>query len=229
MFHPTTRRQGDPVQCGWSIGRAPLRLRGIRFVDGEQGGAPAAPPAGGQAPAGGENPPAPNPAQLAAFYAAQNGGQAPPAAPAPQAPAAPQVQQLQDFTPEQVKQLMGHANDAARDAAAAQEALAAMQQERDDAQAQLAQYQRESAVRTAAGTAANADLLLDSAKFQAAVKDVDLTDGAALTAAVAAFVKDNPAYAAAPTLPNTSGGTPAGSSTTKPNTLEGAIAARLGG
>ncbi len=233
MFHPTTRRQGDPVQCGWSIGRAPLRLRGIRFAEGEGGAAPAGGGEnGGQQPAGAQTPPAPSPAQLAAFYASQNGGQAP--APAqPQAPAQPAAPQpIQGFTPEQVQKLMTESQTAQKAAEEAQTALAALQKERDDAQAQLAEFAREKAVTTAAEGKANAALLLDSTTFQAAVKDIDLTDTAALSAAIEAFVQANPAYAAtpaAPPLPNTSGGTPAGGTTTKPNTLESAIAARLGG
>lgn len=223
------QRYGDPVEVGWKIGHAPLWLRGIRLAEGEGG---ATPPAAPQPPAGAPAPPAPSPSDLAAFYAAQKGGQAPPAAPAPQAP---QVQTVQGFTPEQVQKLMADVDTAGKAAADAQAALAAMQQERDDFQAQVIAFTREKAVQAAADTAekkGNAALLLDSASFQAAIKDIDLGDAAALATAVSEFVDKNPAYAAgpaAPQLPNTSGGTPAGGSTTKPNTLEGAIAARLGG
>ncbi|MFA5608305.1 MAG: hypothetical protein WDA07_14200 [Leucobacter sp.] len=224
----TFRRQGDPVQAGWSIGRAPLALRGIRFADGEGGAPPAAPPsappAGGQPPAGDPNSAAPNPAQLAAFYAGQSGGQTPPAAPTPPAPP---VQQVQGFTPEQVQKLMTESEAAQQAAKEAQDALAKAQQERDEFQAQVTQFAREKAVTTAAADKANAALLLDSASFQAAIKDVDLNDPAALTTAVDAFVNANPAYAAAPNLPGTSGGTPSGGTTDTPKTLEGAIAARL--
>ncbi|UOQ58104.1 hypothetical protein MUN78_04460 [Leucobacter allii] len=125
---------------------------------------------------------------------------------------------------------MSDADAAGKAAADAQAALAAMQAERDEARAQIAEHARTSAITAAAGEKANAALLLDSAKFQAAVKDVDLTDQAALGAAVESFVKDNPAYAAgpaAPALPNTSGGTPAGGTTTKPTTLAGALAAAM--
>jgi hypothetical protein len=189
-MNTTFRHQGDPVQCGWSIGRAPLALRGIRFIEGEGSAPPAAPPAGGgQAPAG-QAPAAPpaSPAAVAAMLA-HLGKANPPAPQAPAQPAAPQ--QIQGFTPEQVQKLMA-------DNAAAQKAL-------DDA------------------------LLLDSAKFQAAVKDVDLADTAKLGAAIEQFVKDHPAYAVAPTppLPHTSGGTPAGGTTTKPTTLQGAVSAAL--
>lgn len=213
------QRYGDPVSVGWSIGHAPHWLRGIRFAEGDGGAPPAAPPAA----------PVPNPAQVAAMVANLN-GQAAPAAPAPQAPAAPPL--VQGFTPEQVQKLMADADTAGKAAAEAQAALAAMQAERDTAQAQVAEHARTSAVTAAATDKANAALLLDSSKFQAAVKDVDLADTAALTAAVTKFVTDNPAYAAtpaAPQLPGTSGPAPAGSTNQTPKTLEGAIAAHLAG
>lgn len=66
-----------------------------------------------------------------------------------------------------------------------------------DAQVQLAIYRN-------AGTAeANADLLVDSSSFRAATKDVDPTDGAAMTTAIKAFVDTNPAFKAAPGTPPT--------------------------
>lgn len=234
MHNPTFQRQGDPAPVGWSIGRAPLALRGIRFAEGEQGGAPAAPPAAGGTPAA-PAPPAPgaSPADVAAMLAALGKGPATPH-PAPAAPAAPAAAPslVQGFTPEQVQKLMADADTQGKLAAEARTTLAAVQKERDDAQAQLATFAREKAVTTAATGKGNAALLLDSASFQAAVKDVDLADAAALTAAVEKFVADNPAYAAAPAapqLPGTSGGTPAGGTTDTPKTLEGAIAARLAG
>lgn len=223
------RRQGDTAQIGYSIGRAPLHLRGIRFADGDGGAPPAAPPAGGgQAPTGPAPAPAASPADVAAMLA-HLGKANPPAPPAPAPPAAPQP--IQGFTPEQVQKLMADGQAAQKAADEAQAALAALQKERDDAQAQLAGFQRERAVSTAAEGKANAALLLDSARFQAAMKDVDLNDAAALGAAVDAFVKDNPAYAATPAtppLPRTSGGTPAGGTTTQPTTLNGAVAAAMG-
>ncbi len=228
MSKHNIQRQGDPAQVGWQIGRAPLWLRGIRLAENGDGGNGGE---GGQQqtqqPAGSSSPPAPNPAQVAAFYAAQNGGQAP----APQQPAAPAaVQQIQGFTPEQVQKLMSDAETAAKTAADAQAALAAAQQERDEFQAQVTQFAREKAVTVAADGKGNASLLLDSASFQSAIKDIDLANADALKPAVAEFVDKNPAYAAtpAPQLPHTSGGTPAGGSTDSPKTLEGAIAARLG-
>jgi hypothetical protein len=222
MSMNTFRRQGDPAQVGWQTGRTPLWLRGIRLAEGEGGAAPAGTP---QPPAGTPNPPAPSPAQVAAFYAAQNGGQAPaPAQPAAPAPTPAAVQQVQGFTPEQVKKLMADAATAQKAAADAQTALATAQKERDEFQAQVTQFAREKAVTTAADGKGNAALLLDSATFQAAIKDVDLNDPAALTAAVEAFVQANPAYAAtpAPALPGTSGGTPSGGAVT---TLEQQLAA----
>ena len=105
MSNSSFRRQGDPAQTGYSIGRAPLHLRGIRFADGDGGAPPAAPPAsGGQAPAG-PVPAAPgaSPADVAAMLA-HLGKANPPAPPAPAPPAAPQP--IQGFTPEQVQKLM---------------------------------------------------------------------------------------------------------------------------
>lgn len=232
MFQSSTRTAGDPVEVGWSIGHAPLWLRGIRLIEGEGGSAPAGGEGGqGGAPAGNETPPAASPTDVAAMLAALGKTNAPAAASTPQEPATPQVQQLQGFTPEQVQKLMTESQTAQQAAQDAQIALAAMQKERDEAQAQIAAHARESAVTTAADGKANAALLLDSAKFQAAVKDIDLTDAAKLGAAVEQFVKDNPAYAAvaAPSLPGTSGAAPTGGTTTKPTTLEGAVAARLAG
>lgn len=222
MHENSFRRQGDPVTIGWGIGRAPLALRGIRFADGENGGTPAAP----AVPAAPATQPAgtPNPASVAAMVASVNG------TPAPAAPA-PQIQTIQGFTTEQVQKLMA-------DNTAAQQALAAMQTERDEARTerdtfkgQVAEHARVGAITTAAADKANAALLLDSSKFQAAIKDLDVTDAAKIGAAVDQFVKDNPAYAAtpaAPAIPHTSGGTPAGGTTSKPNTLQAAVAARLG-
>lgn len=66
-----------------------------------------------------------------------------------------------------------------------------------DAQVQLAIY------RNAASAEANADLLVDSQRFRDATKDVDPTDAAAMTAAITAFVEQNPAFKAAPGTPPT--------------------------
>lgn len=216
------QRQADPVAVDWSIGRAPLALRGIRFAEGE-GGAPPAAPAATSDPAAAA---APNPAQLAAFYAAQHGSLPPNPSPAAAAPAP-----IQGFTPEQVQKLMTEGQSFQKAAEEAQAALTAMQKERDEAQAQIAQFAREKAVTAAAAEKANPALLLDSASFQAAIKDLDLTDAEKLGAAITEFVAANPAYAAtpaaaAPTLPGSSGAAPTGgSTTTKPTSLGGAIAA----
>ncbi|QIK63844.1 hypothetical protein G7068_12060 [Leucobacter viscericola] len=202
-----TFRQGEPATVGWSIGRAPLALRGIRFADGENGAAPAA-PAGGEAASS-----AASPADVAAMLATLGKATPPAAAPAPQAPAAPQ--QIQGFTPEQVQKLMTENQTALKAAEDAQAARAAAEKALGEATAQVASFQRDSAVRTAAGDIANAALLLDSASFQAAIKDVDLADSAALNAAVTTFVDANPAYAAGPTLPGTSGEPHQGEPTTR--------------
>ncbi|QIK64156.1 hypothetical protein G7068_13815 [Leucobacter viscericola] len=218
-MNTSTFRQGEPATVGWSIGRAPLALRGIRFADGENGAAPAA-PAGGEAASS-----AASPADVAAMLATLGKATPPQAAPAPEAPAA--AQQIQGFTPEQVQKLMTENQTALKAAEDAQAALAAAEKARDEASAQVASFQRDSAVRTAAGDTANAALLLDSASFQASIKEVDLTDTAALGAAVKAFVDANPAYAAAPTLPGTSGATPSGGTNNTPKTLDGVVAAAM--
>ena len=110
----TTRfqRQGDPVNIGYSIGHAPLALRGIRFVEGDGGAPPAAPPAGGQEPPAAA-PPA-SPADVASMFQALGKAAVPTQPQAPAQPAAPQ--QIQGFTPEQVQKLMA-------DNAAAQKAI----------------------------------------------------------------------------------------------------------
>lgn len=211
------QRHGDPVEVGWKIGHTPLWLRGIRLAEGEGGSAPAGTPAEPAAPAA-------SPADVAAMLASLKGTQ-PPATPAAPAPV------VQGFTPDQVQKLMA-------DNSAAKQALEAMQaerdaarQERDGFKGELSGLQREKAVTTAAEGKANAALLLDSSKFQAAIKDLDLTDSAKLGAAVEAFIKDNQAYAVAPAaapLPHTSGGAPVGGSTEKPKTIAGAVAAAMG-
>lgn len=214
------QRHGDPVGVGWKIGHAPLWLRGIRCAEGDGAAPPAAPPV---APAA----PAPNPAQVAAFYAAQQGTQAPAASPSP-TPQAP-TQVVQGIAPEQMQKLIDDA--VAKAAGDHNAALVKVQEERDTALAQIAEQARTSAITTAVDGKANAALLLDSAKFQAAIKDLDISDTAKLGATVEQFVKDNPAYAATPAtpqLPGTSGTAPTGGATTKPTTLAGALAAAMG-
>ena len=239
MSSNSFQRQGDPVEVGWSIGHAPLWLRGIRLVEGEGGSTPSGTggenpqggQSGGQAPQGGQQQPtggAPTPAQVAAFYAAQNGGQAPqPQAPAQQA--APQPQTVQGFTPEQVQKLLEQNSELQKQFEQTQKERDEARGERDGFKGQIDEHTRARAITTAAGDKANAGLLLDSAKFQTAIKEVKLDDPAALTAAVEKFVAENPAYAAGPKLPGSSGAAPTGGTTTKQPTLQGAVAAHYGG
>ena len=92
-----------------------------------------------------------------------------------------------------------------------------------DAQVQLAIY------RTAAAAEANADLLVDSSSFRAATKDVDPTDATAMTAAIKAFVEQNPAFKASPGTPPTPPfpGGPRTPAPTRAGSLGEAIAAKI--
>lgn len=70
--------------------------------------------------------------------------------------------------------------------------------ERDAATATAAQAARELAIfKAAAAAGANPNALLDSNSFTASVKDIDPTDGAAITAAITAAVQANPTLKAA--------------------------------
>ena len=87
-------------------------------------------------------------------------------------------------------------------------------------------------IRTAAShtdVKGDADLLLDSSKLRAALKDVDMTDAEKVRPVVQQFVKDNPRYGTAPTAaPSSGGGTPRGATGgTPPKGLEGAVAAAM--
>lgn len=223
MNTSTTRHAGDPAHVGWTIGRTPLWLRGIRLAEGEQSTPPA-----GQAPV--ETPPAapaapaaPSPETMAAQLTPQ-----PPAAPAPAAtPATPPAQEP-TFSQSYVHELREEAKANRLAHETAQQARETAEKELATAQAKLASFARESAVRTASDGIANPTLLLDSQQFAQSIAEVNLDDPEAVKAAITAFVEKNSAYAATSPLPGTSGGTPSGGTSQKPNTLEGAIAARLG-
>lgn len=230
MSSNSFQRQGDPVEVGWSIGHAPLWLRGIRLVEGEGGSAPAGGDGGqGGAPAGGETPPAASPTDVAAMLAALGKTSTAPAVPAPQAAPQPTPQQIQGFTPEQVQKLLEQNSDLQKQFEETQKERDEARQERDGFKGQVDEHARTTAITAAAGEKANAGLLLDSAKFQTAIKDVKLDDPAALTAAVEKFVTENPAYAVGPKLPGSSGATPTGGTTTSTRkSIDGAVAAAMG-
>ena len=229
MKNSTTQRQGDPLEVGgWQTAWA--AIRGHRFAEGEGGAAPAGGGEGGtggdggqQAPGAAPTPPtppaAPSPAILAAQAAAQaqqQGTQATGADPDPEMFSRDYVHELR----EEAKTNRVSRQEAETRATAAEQQLA-------EAQAQLAAFQRESAVRAASEGIANPALLLDSASFQQTISQVDPADTQAVKTAIQAFVEQNSAYAANP-LPGSSGGTPTGGTGQTPKTLEGAIAARLG-
>jgi len=112
------------------------------------------------------------------------------------------------------------------------EQLKAAVAERDAAVAKVRDTAVELAVYRSAGKAgADPDALLDSRAFLAAVKDLDpdaADFGDKVTAAIRAAVKSNPKLAA--TLsPGRQGADHTGGRTTKPKTLQDAVARRLGG
>ena len=186
--------QGDEVAIGWTIGRAPLALRGIRFAEPADP-APAAPAAGTPAA-----PAAPVPS--------------PPSAPAAPAPhhvvTAPERPGAEWYHADHVKGLRGEAQASREEKEAATAAAAAEKARADAAEAKVAAYDAERAeaaraghITAAAKDVADADMLADSQAFAAAIKDVDVADATKLTAAIAAFVEKNPRFAVAGDKPGT--------------------------
>jgi len=194
------------------IGRTLHDLRGVRFVEGEDGGTPPTPPA--PAPA----PPAPAPA--------------PPAPPAPApAPPAPAPINYKGDPDEYVRELRAE-NKTAREAREAAETKAqTLQDERDAAAGKSTSLERENHIlRNAGKFGANADLLLDSSSFMKTFADVDLSKEEDVKKAIEDALERNSAFKAGPPLPGASGGGHQGGQppATTP-TLEGAVKARLGG
>lgn len=193
----------------------------LRYLEGEQGGA--TPPAA--------EPPAATPPAVPT----------PPAAPAvpPPAPAAPPAAAPQQPAPVQyhgnpddyVRELREEAKTHRLAAEKAATDFTTAQAERDAAAAERDSLKRERAVLLAAPRlGARADLLLDSSSFTQTIAAVDLADQAAVDKAITDALERNSAFKAGPTLPGASGGGHQGGAapTTTP-TLEGAVAARLGG
>ena len=197
------------------IGPSAFQMRGIRFIDGEDGaGTPPAPPA---APA--PQPPAP-PAPAA---------QQVPPTPNPPAPTPPPVN-YQGNPDEYVRQLREESRERREALTAEQAAHNTVKSELATAQAALADQQRTNAVLRLAGAAgANATALLDSTSFMTALAAVDISKDDDVTAAITTALGKNSALSATPTLPSTNGGGHQGGSTEQPKSLEGAIAAHLGG
>ena len=110
---------------------------------------------------------------------------------------------------------------------------AALTKAATEAQAEAKAARVELAVyRTAGAAQADPAALLDSRAFLDAVKDVDPTDSAAITAAIKSALADNPRLKATPAVPSKSGGdltggTGEGQSKT-PKSLNDAVAARYG-
>lgn len=176
MTKNTKQMQGDEVRIGWTIGSAPLALRGIRFADGPEGGTPPAP-----APA----PPAP--------------------APAPPAPPAPAPVQERTYSADHVSGLRREAQSYREAKEATEKSLADLQAKYDTDTAELAQLRQEKAeqarvqaLTTAANGVADVAMLLDSQAFAAASADTDISNADALAKVIGDFVEKNPRFAVAP-------------------------------
>lgn len=182
----------------------------LRYLEGENGGAPAgdaAPPA----------PPAPAPSPQPA-----------PPAPAPQPPAHVNYHGNPD---DYVRELREEAKNHRLAAEKAATDYATAQAERDALAAERDSLARERALLLHAPKyGARPDLLLDSSSFMKTFADVDLADESAVKKAIEDALERNSAYKAGPSLPAASGGGHQGGSapTTTP-TLEGAVKAALGG
>lgn len=212
MENSTARRQGDEVRVGYTIGRAPLSLRGIRFAEGDGGDGGGTPPA-----------PTPPPAPI-------------PTPPPVQVVTAPERPAQDWYHPDYVKGLRDEAKGHRERAEATAAEVAAEKAAREAAEARIAEFEAREAerARTDALTVAARDLadpaaLLDSQAFAQAIDGVDVADADTLRAKIAEFVDANPRFkVAAPgnllrrqqAAPAGGGAPPAG-----PNTLGAAISA----
>jgi hypothetical protein len=212
--------QSPPIARKYGPAAPPskLTLMGARYMT-DPAPDPGAPPAPAPAPpAPAPAPPAPAPAPSPA-----------PPAPAPAAPQPGSKSYDESYVKDLREEAKGHRERAQAAETARQAAAAELEQIRADA--------RESALvaavaRTAAKAGGNDDLLLDSSKFRAALKDVDLKDTAKVQEVIQSFVKDNPAYSLRPQGPGSSGpGRPSGDPGTRtpPASLEAAVASALAG
>lgn len=206
------QRQGDEVRVGYTIGRVPLMLRGIRFADGDGGDG-----SGGTPPAPTPTPPAPAPT--------------PPPVQVVTAPDRP----AQDwYHPDYVKGLRDEAKGHRERAEAEAAALAAEKTAREAAEARIAEFETEKAARerdaaltTAAKDLADPAALLDSQAFAQSLDGVDLANVEALKSKISEFVDANPRFKITPErqLPGRQHGAPAGGGapTGGPTTLAGAL------
>lgn len=189
----------------------------LRYIEGEQGGAPTPPPAE-QPPAA---PPAPAPAPQPA----------PPAPPAPKPPAEQPPVNYRGNPDEYVRELREEAKNHRLAAEKAQQERDAVAAERDTTTAARDALARENHLLRVAGKyGANPDMLLDSSSFMTAFKDVDLADEAKVKEAIEQALEKNSAFRAGPALPPMSGGGhQGGAPQSQTPTLEGALARRYGG
>lgn len=180
----TTRQiRGLEVAPGWTIGRSPLWMRGIRCAEAGDGGS------GGE----GGNPPAPSPP-----------APAPPApSPTPQVITAPERPAQDWYHPDYVKGLRDEAKGHRERAEAAAAELAAERAAREASDARVAEYEAEkserertSKITAAAKDIADVDALLDSQAFNQTLDGVDVADEKALAAKIQEFVDANPRFAA---------------------------------
>lgn len=176
MEHSAARRQGDEVRVGYTIGRVPLGIRGIRFADGDGGEGGGAPPV--------PTPPAPAPTP-----------------PPVQVVTAPERPAQDWYHPDYVKGLRDEAKGHRERAEATTAEVAAERTAREAAEARVAEFEAREAerARTDALTAASQDLadpaaLLDSQAFAQAIDGVDAADADALRAKIAEFVDANPRF-----------------------------------
>lgn len=210
-YHPVAMNRDGMAQIGPTL----FQLRGIRFIEGEggDGGTPPAP----TPPA--PTPPAPTPPAPT------------PPAPQPPAPTPPAPINYQGNPDEYVRELREEAKTHRLAAEKAQQERDAAATERDSDRAARETLARENHLLRVAGKhGANADMLLDSSSFMKTFADIDLSDEEAVKTAITDALERNSAFKAGPTLPGASGGGHQGGSAPTPTpTLEGAVAARLGG
>ncbi len=179
-MNSTRQIRGREVAPGWTIGRAPLWLRGIRCAENGDGGA------------GGENPPAPSPPVPQ-----------PAPSPIPQVITAPERPAQDWYHPDYVKGLRDEAKSHRERAEALAAESATERAAREAAEARIAEYEAEKADRervtkitTAAKDIADVDALLDSQAFTQTLDGVDVADEKALAAKIQEFVDANPRFAA---------------------------------
>lgn len=221
MATPTRYRHPVAIQRDGmaQIGPTPFQLRGIRFVDGEDGGhEPAGQFARCDAP---RHPPSPTPP---AAPAAQ------PAAPTPPAQPAPPVNYRgnpDEYVHELREEAKGHRVNYETEQAAHTETKTQLAA----ATGQVSALERENFVlRNASKFGVKPDAALDSNSFMTAFKDVDLSKDDDVKAAFETVLEKNSTLHAGPMLPGTSGGGHQGGQPNTPTpSPQGAVTARMQG